>query len=184
MSSSPSTVSSASAGAAFVSAFASAFFAGGAAFFARRGVCAATGSAFAVFARDGRSLLAALASALTGAFAVVVFVALAVLTARLAGAEAFVAFTAFVAFAGVRLAGVLVAVRFTGSLVAGLAFVAATYSLSPMPTSPRREPPAHDTTSGRLPRAMSNVGVLSVLDTRRFLRFSAAADHCNDSARP
>src|ERR1700686_839213 len=188
MSSSSSTVSSTSAGAAFVSAFASAFFAGaffagGAPFFARLGVCAATGSAFAVFAREGRSLLAALASALTGAFAVVVFVSLAVLTARLAGAEAFVAFTAFVAFAGVRLAGVLVAVRFTGSLIAGLAFVAATYSLSPMPTSPRREPPAPATTSGRLPRAMSNVGVLSVLDTRRSLRFAAAVDHCNDSAR-
>jgi hypothetical protein len=62
---------------------------------------------------------------LAGASAAVVFaVALVALPARFAGAEP------FPAFAAVFLAGVLVAVRFTGSSVAGLAFVAATYTLS------------------------------------------------------
>jgi hypothetical protein len=49
----------------------------------------------------------------------------ALLTAFLAGAEPLAALAAEAFFAGV-----LVAVRFTGSSVAGLAFVAATYTLS------------------------------------------------------
>jgi hypothetical protein len=51
--------------------------------------------------------------------------AAAVLVARFAGADPLAGFAA-----GAFLAGVLVAVRFTGSSVAGRAFVAATYTLS------------------------------------------------------
>jgi hypothetical protein len=51
--------------------------------------------------------------------------ATAVLVARFAGADPWADFAA-----GAFLAGVLVAVRFTGSCVAGRAFVAATYTLS------------------------------------------------------
>jgi hypothetical protein len=75
-----------------------------------------------------------------GLTAVRVFVAVpdwafagAVLVARFAGADPLADFAAAVPdarLAGVLLAGVLVAVRFTGSSVAGLAFVAATYTLS------------------------------------------------------
>jgi uncharacterized membrane protein YoaK (UPF0700 family) len=68
----------------------------------------------------------------TGLTAVRVFVAVpdsafagAVLVARFAGADPLADFATWV-----FLAGVLVAVRFTGSSVAGLAFVAATYTLS------------------------------------------------------
>jgi hypothetical protein len=94
------------------------------------------GSVFAALARVARGLLAAFAgvfavdAAAAGfvGFAVLAalagFAALVVLVARFAGADP------FASFADVRFAGVLVAVRFTGFLVAGLAFVAATYCLS------------------------------------------------------
>jgi hypothetical protein len=49
--------------------------------------------------------------------------------AALAG-DVLMAFLAVEALAEAFLAGILVAVRFTGFLVAGLAFVAATYTLS------------------------------------------------------
>jgi hypothetical protein len=108
------------------------------------------GSAFAAFARDARAVLTGFAVAFAAGLAAPGFVGLAglvALLARLAGADPFASFTE------VRFAGVLVAVRLTGSLVAGLAFVAATYSLSPLPTSPRRS---------HLPRADTMAGCLAL----------------------
>ena len=78
----------------------------------------------------------------------------AVLAARLAGAEPLAA--CLVGPAGAFLAGVLVAVRFTGWSVAGLALVAATYTLSVVLGSGgrgRARPKAS---------AMRNIGVLSL----------------------
>ena len=69
----------------------------------------------------------------------------------------------FAAFAArAFLAGVLVAVRFTGSSVAGLAFVAATYTLSVL-----RNPVGRGMRH-RKASAMSNVGVDLSSDTRRY----------------
>ena len=69
-----------------------------------------------------------------------------VLVARFAGAEP------LADLAAVFLAGVLVAVRFTGSSVAGLAFVAATYTLSIL------QIPMGAVVHHRKASAMSNVG--------------------------
>jgi hypothetical protein len=77
---------------------------------------ALAGAAFALLAAEDDSRLAAV---------VLVAFAGAALVARFAGADPLADFAA-----GAFLAGVLVAVRFTGSSVAGRAFVAATYTLS------------------------------------------------------
>jgi hypothetical protein len=102
------------------------------AFFARP---RAAGAAAVVLApRDDGRVLAAVPDsrlapvAFAGLAAVRLFVVVpesAVLVARFAGADPLADFAA-----GAFLAGVLVAVRFTGSSVAGRAFVAATYTLS------------------------------------------------------
>jgi hypothetical protein len=70
----------------------------------------------------------------------------AVFAARLAGAAP------LADFAGAFLAGVLVAVRFTGSSVAGRAFVAATYTLSIL------QIPMGAVAHHRKASAMSNIG--------------------------
>jgi hypothetical protein len=78
-----------------------------------------------------------------------------VLVARFPGAEPladFVAPAGFAARAAVFLAGVLVAVRFTGSSVAGRAFVAATYTLSVL------QVPMGTVVHHRKASAMSNIG--------------------------
>jgi hypothetical protein len=66
----------------------------------------------------------------------------------------------------------LVAVRFTGSSVTGLAFVAATYTLSCCYF------PAGRVVHHRKTSAMSNMAG----DARRY-PYAAAVDHCNDSVR-
>ena len=92
------------------------------AFFARPRVAGAS----AALGRDDRELGRDLAAAaLAGLAAAVLAPRAVVLVARLAGADPLALFAA-----DAFLAGVLVAVRFTGSSVAGLAFVAATYTLS------------------------------------------------------
>jgi hypothetical protein len=73
--------------------------------------------------------------------------AAAVLVARFAGADPLADFAA-----GAFLAGVLVAVRFTGSSVAGRAFVAATYTLSIL------QFPMGTVVHHRKASAMSNIG--------------------------
>jgi hypothetical protein len=78
-----------------------------------------------------------------------------VLVARFPGAEPLAGFAApagFAARAAVFLAGVLVAVRFTGSSVAGRAFVAATYTLSVL------QVPMDTVVHHRKASAMSNIG--------------------------
>jgi hypothetical protein len=78
-----------------------------------------------------------------------------VLLARFAGAEPLADFAAALPdarLAAVFLAGVLVAVRFTGSSVAGRAFVAATYTLSIL------QIPTGTVVHHRKASAMSNIG--------------------------
>src|SRR5258705_4125898 len=97
---------------------------GAVAFFARPRVA---GASAALAGRDLAAVAAFAGLAAVRAFVVVPdsdFAAV-VLVARFAGADPLADFAA-----GAFLAGVLVAVRFTGSSVAGRAFVAATYTLS------------------------------------------------------
>ena len=122
--SSPGSASSSSATSTSSAARASSVVSGSGAvaFFARPRVAGAS-AALARADRDvGRDLAAA---ALAGLAAAVLAPRAVVLVARLAGADPLALFAA-----DAFLAGVLVAVRFTGSSVAGLAFVAATYTLS------------------------------------------------------
>jgi hypothetical protein len=99
--------------------------------------------------------LAAFAGAAFVAFAPVVFTALAgAAFEALAGAD-LVAFLAGTGRAAAFLAGVLVAGRFTGFLVAGLAFVATTYTLSVLLATGR-----HARASPKA-SAMWNIGVIS-----------------------
>ena len=123
------------------------------AFLARLRVAGA--SAVALAARDdGRDLaaVAAFAALAAVAFAGLVAVldsrlAAVLLAARFAGADPLADFAAE-AF----LAGVLVAVRFTGSSVAGRAFVAATYTLSIL------QIPMGTVVHHRKASALSNIG--------------------------
>jgi hypothetical protein len=81
--------------------------------------------------------------------------AAAVLVARFAGADPLAVFAAALPdsrLAADFLAGVLVAVRFTGSSVAGRAFVAATYTLSIL------QIPMGTVVHHRKASAMSNIG--------------------------
>jgi hypothetical protein len=94
--------------------------------FVAAGFAVAVAVRFATAGFAAAGFAVALVTGLVVSFPVALFVARVLLVARLAGAEPLADLTA-----EERFAGVLVAVRFTGSsVVAGLAFVAATYTLS------------------------------------------------------
>jgi hypothetical protein len=82
------------------------------------------------------------------------------------------AFLAAAALAEAFLAGVLVAVRVTGFVVAGLAFVAATYTLSVV-----LAPGGRGRTSPKS-SAMGNIGVIAYRMLAA-VRLAAAGCHCN-----
>jgi hypothetical protein len=142
------------------------FGSGAVAFFARLPVAGSS----APLGFEARDLVAA---ALAGLSLVPLAV---VLLARLAGAVPFADFAApagFPAFAGEAfLAGALVAVRFTGSSVAGRAFVAATYTLSVLQGS-----------DGHGSAPSKSVGCRILAVDLAAIRDAAAIDHCNDSVR-